>query len=1344
MLAGLHCTAYQETRITEYNKKHLCCKAADKGLQLQCGPTMRYSQNGKAEWGGVAFATTPGTSMLYSVNDDCTGNYASLLATNRALGMWVATDDGTTVLVFNLYLFSGAPSDPEKHGRNDAILQQTLEVIAQHGAIPAIIAADFQDIPHCYPSLRDAFAAGMWHDLLLQDDMENGLTRPTTFVRDKHWTTQEFSSSIDGILVNQHAKPFVQGVEVKHALGLQHAFVIASFEFGNQQDRQRGHVWHPHAAFDVSSLVPSSQRDMIAEQLWTSNYKDRCEAADNADDLMKLANEFSVQVLLDAGAKWKHGKQLRGVMPQLSFEPRKKTHSTDKDETTRDLTRLNKAMSRLDDLSFKIHNCNPGSHALSIAQTAWKRVATLLRHYEVDDIPDWPTQDHICMYWDFFDDLKQKTARKLRYHRIKMWRQRIAGSAMSNCKDIFQYLKRKNDLPQHHITTDCRGMPFYTPGRAIEFAREQWNAVFNVHETPTPSGPIMRVLGEKFNNIAKEVQLPAITEWDLMNAASERKREAVGGVDGWRTCEIQSLPWRCFTPWKMLWNKIESQEFHMPDIFKIAKLVMLPKPSAKSMQPIHKRLISLLNIHYLLWSRSRFMHLEQWQKEVLPDNIVGGRRFKRFLSMGEFIDDTALKNGNGVAQGDSASVLAVNILMSGWSLLMDRFDKVSAYIFIDDCYLYTELRNAQQLIHAVAATRLFDGLTGQELNISKSAGWGTSKEAKDWLQKHFPELPIHDMINILGSMVKSGKHVRVLDGSTIAYTIKTTVADIGRLPINLEKKAYLLAAKAVSKLLYAPELMPWPKLTLDSMVTNIARALWGSRPHWRSTELLFATCTNASVTHPYASIATRILRNLISRCRSDQVFARMWIQLCHEGKVIPRGLLDVFIRATSTLGIEFEPPFQFRFLGVKISFLELYPKQLRRMCRVASAQCLYRDAIRSDRKDLSSGGSGVMDCEITPVGTRYEPWRYVPGYDAAVTIGFAIVDDKGELIYRHGQHDPLASSYEAELLALVAAVRTRGPYIHFVTDCHTLKDTFDWIAAMGCVPVNVAFASWWEEIFQAAGFGDQCLLEIQWIRAHQFDNNNLLVNDLYLFNKRADFFAKEIAIEAAPIPPRMIKAWKQIVVVHQAWLCRLMKLISEQKDVQTVRTSDDIEEVDMIIEDNDLQLKNRFCNWEWNTPLDHFTWTPTNEEDPPPPRGWKFGNQFWYNSCTFFRSLRWRTNEGDRASVYQLAWQMTKYSPIIPPATNDSHAGTFMVFVDWVRLMIKELLNSEARLLPPGTKYDGRRIMYCNGYYPKGVILGSMPFMALEVRLSFARFISSHPYLGRTSGGWAVPLATIS
>lgn len=150
------------------------------------------------------------------------------------------------------------------------------------------------------------------------------------------------------------------------------------------------------------------------------------------------------------------------------MDSKQKTHSTGKDEISHEIARLNKAMTRVDDLAFKIHRCPPGSHALTIATFTWRRVTFLLVKLGVQDIPHWPSQDNICDYWDFLHDLREKAVRRLRYQRLKKWKDRIAASAMSSSSDIFKFLKRKHDLPQHHVTTNAEGKPFYIFYRPME------------------------------------------------------------------------------------------------------------------------------------------------------------------------------------------------------------------------------------------------------------------------------------------------------------------------------------------------------------------------------------------------------------------------------------------------------------------------------------------------------------------------------------------------------------------------------------------------------------------------------------------------------------------------------------------------------------------------------------------------------------------------------------------------------------------------------------------------------------------------------------------------------------
>ena len=96
------------------------------------------------------------------------------------------------------------------------------------------------------------------------------------------------------------------------------------------------------------------------------------------------------------------------------------------------------------------------------------------------------------------------------------------------------------------------------------------------------------------------------------------------GMDGWRTPEFQSLPLEASVPWALLWNKFENSSWDIPSCFKLARLAILPKPQAKTAQPIHQRLIALLCVPYLAYSKARFTASTPWQLDVFPSNVCGG------------------------------------------------------------------------------------------------------------------------------------------------------------------------------------------------------------------------------------------------------------------------------------------------------------------------------------------------------------------------------------------------------------------------------------------------------------------------------------------------------------------------------------------------------------------------------------------------------------------------------------------------------------------------------------------------------------------------------------------------
>ena len=180
-----------------------------------------------------------------------------------------------------------------------------------------------------------------------------------------------------------------------------------------------------------------------------------------------------------------------------------------------------------------------------------------------------------------------------------------------------------------------------------------------------------------------------------------------------------------------------------------------------------------------------------------------------------------------------------------------------------------------------------------------------------------------------------------------------------------------------------PELVPWPKVSLDALVNSIAQVLMGDKAMWRSAPLLYIMMTNPTQVQPQHAVAARIVVNLVAKCQEDEKFASCGAIFAFSAKSFLAVCLMSFQRPVATLGVRWDPPFQLTFLDKTFDVLTLTPKLLRRILRCASTQALYCQAIASCRKDLLTCGSGVYDHEVTlPRARAGEPWRRLTGFDS--------------------------------------------------------------------------------------------------------------------------------------------------------------------------------------------------------------------------------------------------------------------------------------------------------------------------------------------------------------------------
>ena len=89
---------------------------------------------------------------------------------------------------------------------------------------------------------------------------------------------------------------------------------------------------------------------------------------------------------------------------------------------------------------------------------------------------------------------REKLVQKTRLERIQKWKTRMKASALSNCSNIFTYLRRKHSEFGHMTVTDSNGMPFYHQDDALALASDQWNQVFEANKEHIPSEPVLEVI----------------------------------------------------------------------------------------------------------------------------------------------------------------------------------------------------------------------------------------------------------------------------------------------------------------------------------------------------------------------------------------------------------------------------------------------------------------------------------------------------------------------------------------------------------------------------------------------------------------------------------------------------------------------------------------------------------------------------------------------------------------------------------------------------------------------------------------------------------------------------------
>lgn len=249
----------------------------------------------------------------------------------------------------------------------------------------------------------------------------------------------------------------------------------------------------------------------------------------------------------------------------------------------------------------------------------------------------------------------------------------------------------------------------------------------------------------------------------------------------------------------------------------------------------------------------------------------------RHLSFKSWCSPTATHAANGIAQGDSFSLVAINVYSKVWIVFMNLLPEIVAMAYIDDAYLWAKLEHASRLAHAVEITRFWDLLSGQQLNDKKCVVWGTSSKARKVCKQMWPEMLLQLEVEVLGATIPTSKRLAYHFEDSKTQAIIKEIKHIRALPLPVSTKTMFIGVKVIPRFCFAASLNQIPKDVMKKFQSEIVHSLWGRRPHWRSRALVLAFISQPHRNNPACAQAyhavmefLRFLRmpgNGLDKCR---------------------------------------------------------------------------------------------------------------------------------------------------------------------------------------------------------------------------------------------------------------------------------------------------------------------------------------------------------------------------------------------------------------------------------------------------------------------------------------------
>ena len=372
---------------------------------------------------------------------------------------------------------------------------------------------------------------------------------------------------------------------------------------------------------------------------------------------------------------------------------------------------------------------------------------------------------------------------------------------------------------------------------------------------------------------------------------------------------------------------------------------------------------------------------------------------KRHIAYKGWISPTATTAANGVVQGCSLSLVAVNVHTKVWVHLLETLPTLSMRAYVDDAYLWCKIQHLADLSTALQITSLWDELVGQRLNAAKSTVWGTSRVARHAVAHACPDMKLEFVFDALGTRIyTSNKDDFHFETKTLEHVCQA-VDCIGALPLPVNIRAHLIGAKAIPKLTYGAHISRTPKAALQKVQNGVTRALWRGRPKIRAKHLVLTFFGKPHRIDPFIAQAYNCVLDIFRYCFDHPDTIDKLKLIDKNQRTAKNSLVAALQRACDILHLSLLDDFSLQFQGAdKIILGSCGPRDFAKVLQAIALQAQYFAVQHKKRKDVCKP-SGLVDVTLSTAFLR-KPTFATPTFPTAtmhfesVLVGCTLTKDR--------------------------------------------------------------------------------------------------------------------------------------------------------------------------------------------------------------------------------------------------------------------------------------------------------------------------------------------------------------